>query len=388
MLSHFDCEGKCRNALSYDMIVPNVVASCTRSKEYEFMGHAMLEMLANRVRGDLERSFENRPARFKEALHNLLRMLLTAEPPQDLARLGTSGQVWGLHTHLETLERHLQSHSKLPEALCARYKYKASEAKVQARYKISRRTWDYFHGLAWELEWNPELHVPLISYEKYGWHDELEERFMELEVVLDTQALEGMLISALEAYLSPRKTKRKGYEVYGINLGMSREVNRRVPRDGPRITRYVSVMRSQPQLSAESGYGFVRSNPRSLDAILSATGALYPHYQPLGDFHSHPYDDFSLLDRMGGWEYTSGDEEANIDLARALSERGHRVLVAFVIGIARCNQKVLRSHFKGMENTFQVSLGNCRAIIAAYRSLESGRLTKSNICLRPSGTTG
>ena len=47
-----------------------------------------------------------------------------------------------------------------------------------------------------------------------------------------------------------------------------------------------------------------------------------------------------------------------------------------------------RSHFRGLRNTPQMTLGNCRVILGAYRNLGTGRLTNSNIGLRLSGTTG
>jgi len=351
------------------------------------MAYATLEILADQVRCDLEDAYETRPAKRSEALLHLLRLLVTAHAPPELEALADSGEIRGLKTHARALESYLQRECQLPEALCARYKYRTSEALARSRHRISRRTWRYFHDLAKELDWNPDLHVPLVSYERLAWHDAMEERFVELEVVLDGQALEGMFIPALEGYLSPRPPRRKGYEVYGINLGMSRETRRKNIRDGIRITRYVSVMRSQPQLSADSRYGFVEPNPRSLQAILGATTALYPQYQAVGDFHSHPYDDLSLLDEMKGWEYTPADEDSNVDLARILRDMGHRILVTFVIGVARSSQHVAPSHYRGMRHTIQTSLGGCRIIVAAYRSLESGRLTRSNIRLRLSGTT-
>ncbi len=58
--------------------------------------------------------------------------------------------------------------------------------------------------------------------------------------MLDGLALESMLLPALEGYLSPRKAKRKGYEVYGVNFGMSRQFQRH-GRDGLKTTRIVSV---------------------------------------------------------------------------------------------------------------------------------------------------
>ena len=350
------------------------------------MAYTTLEILANRVRSDLEHHFDGRPARLREQLRHLLNLLLTAEVPEPLAELAGSGEVRGLPTHLGALEDYLRSESFLPEALCARYRYLTSEALARGRYRIPRRSWEYFHELAREVEWDPALRVPGIAYEKYPWHDELEKRFASLEVVLDGHALEGMLIGAMEAYLSPRRPRRKGYEIYGINLGMVREERQR-RRHGIAIARYVAVMRSQPQLSADADYKAVQPNSRSLDVILDATTALYPQYQAVGDFHSHPYDDFWQLERDRGWEYSQWDEEANMNFAQTLSDRGrqHRLLVSFVVAIARSNRTVARRHFRGMRNTIQMSVGNCRVIVAAYRSLGSGQLTRSNVRLRLAG---
>ena len=352
------------------------------------MAYATLQVLLGRVREDLEGFCQGRRAVLREHLRDLLDLLVTARAPDRLAALAASGEVRGLPTHLGALTHHLRTASRLPEALCARYKYKTSESKATHRYRITRRTWDCLHRLAKELGWDPDLHVPLIPYESCDWHDELEEEFVTVDVALDSRALEGMLICALEGYLSPKKPRRKGYEVYGINLGMTRDVLSRRHRDGVSITRYVSVMRSHPQLSAEGYTTSVESNPRSLDAILSATSAFYPQYQAVGDFHSHPYDDLATLIRRRGWEYSRADEESNVTLVEAMSALGHRVLVSFVVAIARCGQRVARSHFRGPRNTLQMTLGNCRVILGAYRSLGSGHLTKSNIGLRLSGTTG
>lgn len=352
------------------------------------MALATLERLAGRVREDLEKLSPPRRAAPNEHLRGLLGLLVTADVPEPLAALAESGEVRGLATHVKALARHLQDESLLPEALCARYRYGVSPSQVRQRYRAGRRAWDYVHRLAKELAWDPDLHIPQIAYEKHRWHDRLEEEFVRVEVVLDSQALEGMLICALEGYLSPRKPRRKGYEVYGINLGMTRDVHTRRRRNGISITRYVSVMRSHPQLSAEGHTTFVESNPRSLDAILKATAAFYPQYQAVGDFHSHPYDDLPTLLARRGWEYSDSDEQANVNLVEAMAELGHHVLVGFVIAIARCGQNVPRSHFRHLPNTIQMSLGHCRVILGAYRSLGSGRLTKSNIVLRLSGSTG
>ncbi len=349
------------------------------------MAYAVLEKLAGRAHDDLDRYFEGRPAKLAQSLKDLLLMLATTEVPPDLQQLADSGELHGLPTHLRELQQYLQNDSQLPEAICARYKYKVSETQAIRKYGVSRRAWDYFHNMARQLNWNPDLQVPLIAYEKLQWHDVMEEKFVDMEVLLDVRSLEGMLVSVLEGYLSPRQSCRKGYEVYGINLGMIRDMHHRRFHDGYCITRYVSVMHSLPQLSADAGYNGVAPNEKSFDAILQATSMLYPHCQVVGDFHSHPYDNLSLLEKRGGWTCTDSDERSNIDVAQIMSRHGHRIQLALIIAIARCRKKAPRSHYKGLKNTVQVSIGNCRAIIAAYRSLESGRLTETNTRLRIAG---
>lgn len=357
------------------------------------MAYARLERLSSRVAGDLERHFEGRPARLREALGWLLRLMVTSEVPDELRRLAKGGRskrsrIRGLRTHLKELEAHLGGHARLPECLCARYKYRLSEARARKLYRVADRDWSFVHALARRVGWSLDLQVPFINYEEYGWHDPLEESFVNVEVALDPEALDGMLVCILEAYLSPKPSRRKGYEVYGVNLGMIRENLERRRGRGVVITRHVSVMRSQPQLSADGDTGGVEPNQRSLEAILEATATLFPQYQAVGDFHSHPYDDLARLEAKRGWEYSADDEAVNIDVSRTMAELGHPPEVAFVVAIAHSAKRVRRGRYRGLDNTLQLSVGDCRVVIAAYRSLESGCYSARNICLQLPGRIG
>jgi len=352
------------------------------------MAYTELERLTEIVRNDLEGYFGNRRTRRREALQWLLELLMTARVPEALEALARSGEVRGLRTHLRVLSEYLREQSKLPEALCARYKYRLSESRACRQFPVRQSAWGYVHRLARDADRALAIAVPQIAYASLDWHDALEERFVNVEAVLETHALEGMLVSALEAYLSPRPQRRKGYEVYGVNLGMTRDVPHTSGPSGTRVTRYVSVMRSQPQLSADGQYEFVEPNRRSLDAILTVTQLLHPHYQAVGHFHSHPYDDFTDLERREGWLYSASDEEINRDFAAAMANLHQRICTTFIVGICRSPQSVIRSHYRGLANTIQLSVGNCRVILAAYRSLGSGRLTRSNIRLALAGVVG
>ncbi|MBN1555766.1 MAG: hypothetical protein JXA11_13560 [Phycisphaerae bacterium] len=349
------------------------------------MSQTQLEKLTERVRGDLEEYFQDRWSRLRVGLRWLLEFLVTARPPEALTNLADSGAARGLRTHLGNLQQYLREECTLPEALCARYFYKLSEPRSRTLYKVRPRTWAYVHRLAKEVDWDPAVNLPLIPYDTLDWHDALEEQFVDLEVVLDSLAVEGMLISALEGYLSPRSKRRKGYEVYGVNLGMMRDVPHQRRRAGTRKTRYVSVMRSQPQLSAEAQYLFVEPNPRSLDAILTATRSLYPQFQAVGHFHSHPYRDMAEMESLEGWRFSESDEDVNRDFAEVMSRLHQRIAVTFIVSVIRTGQSVSRSHYRNYPNTIQMSINGCRVIIAAFRSLGSGSLTESNIRLGLSG---
>ena len=349
------------------------------------MAISKVEKLANVARADLETSFAGQPTKRRRSLRQMPELLATAKLPEGLESLAADGAIRGLATHLRNLKEYLQKESCLPEAICARFKYHSSLPQVLSSYRLSRRTWNFFLSLAKETDWDPEIQVPLIPYESLEWHDQLEEGVIHVEVMLDTRALEGMVVLALEGYLSPKQQHRKGYEIYGINLGMIREVRQRRLGSGLRLTRYVYVMHSQPQLSAEGGNGHVTPNFRSLRAILEATGAMYPQYQAIGDFHSHLYTDFTELDDRKGWEFSTSDEMSNMEVIRPMTEHGRSMQVSFILAIARSMRKVPRSHFRGLKNTLQLSLGDCRVVLAAYRSLESGRLTRANTRLGLSG---
>jgi hypothetical protein len=327
------------------------------------MARTELQNLTERVRDDIECHVSGLAAR-RKLLQDLLTALATARPGGRLAELAEHGECRGLATHLRALLEHLREASQLPEALAGRYLYKLSPSRAMQLYRTPRSAWDAFHALADELDWDPVI---------------------QQEVMLDAAALESMLIAAMEAYLAPRKSRRKGYEIYGLSMGMTRDVPHTHPRNGVRMTRYVSVMRSQVQLSADGAYLYVEPNPQSLDAIVAVTKELYPQFEVVGDFHSHPHKDLQTLHQRGGWTPSDSDEDVNVDFAETLREMGHHLLVSFVVAIARCPRRVKRGHFRGLRNTIQMSVGSCRVIVAAYRSFGSGRLSAENISLGLSG---
>lgn len=353
--------------------------------------------LVGQVREDLDRHFESKPAQLQDALINLLLTITTAEVAEDLATLGDTGDVRGLSTHLDRLARFLADSPGLPQALCAHYLYNRSEPVVKERCAISDMEWDYIHDLAREAELPIDIyyrHSDTAPFNLYRWHDPLEEEMAFLDVCLDRRALDDMLLATLEGYLSPLRTPgkhfRKGREVCGFNLGMVSVRSEETRGKGWTATRYVHVMRSEPQLSAEGAMGYVDVSDKSLEVLLDAAKDLFPQYEIVGDFHSHPYDDFdelvgAELVGTGGWRYSSADEEESVSQMQELESMDERPWVAFVVAIARGKESAQRGHYRDHENTLQFCAAGCRIVIGAYRILASGRYSTKNLELRIMG---
>ncbi|MBN1670380.1 MAG: hypothetical protein JXR37_05080 [Kiritimatiellae bacterium] len=345
----------------------------------------VLVQLLRSVREILQRGHAGRPVQLRKAERLLLATIATGEPPADLLALAQNGQVRGLQSGLANLTAYLRKLSLLPEGLCAHYRYGQSRRLVLDRYRVSQSEWDFVHRLARETGTDMQGLTRAIKYEDLFWHDTLEAEIVSVEVVLDPRALDDMVVCALEAYLSPKK--RKSYEVFGINLGMVRDVTEERKRLGTLITRYVSVMRSQPQLSAEGGPSEVAPSYRSVAALQKAAAALFPQYQLVGDFHSHVYPDMDTLRRAAGWEPSDGDKWYCAKLSDEAKVFGQPPHVDIVLAVAKCKHKVKHSRYPNRPNTIQVSVGDCRLVIGAHRILRSGNYTTRNARLTLPGTT-
>lgn len=338
--------------------------------------------LAEPIRRLMEERFRGKPARLREALSSLLVAAITAEPVDDLDAL--AADVRGLKGRLGLLMRHLRTDSRLPEALCAHYEYGQSASSAMKEWGVSEEEWRFAHDLARETGAHLDLTYLTHDFSFHEWHGELEQRFASVDVFMDHRALEDLLIAVVEAYLSPRKGKRKGYEVVGICLGMTSSELREVRGQGMRTLTRVQVLRCQPQLSAEGGTTWVEWSDKSLDALLSAASTLFPAYKLVGDFHSHPYDTLSQVGEEG-WHYSEGDEDALRTWFERMDGIGQRPVVSLVAAIARSDKPAELDHFKGDPATLQMTVGRCRVVVRAYRILGAGQASTQNVRLRVAG---
>lgn len=349
------------------------------------MSAPLLIQLLRPVGQSIESDCAGQPARKRRAEQLLVSLLATAEVPAELEEMVSDRSVRGLRSGMAALTNFIHERSFLPEALCAHYRYRQSKRRVMARYHVSKSEWAFVHRLARNADVDMATLSRTIRYEDLCWHDTLEAEIVSVQVVLDPRALEDMVVSALEAYLSPKK--RKGYEVFGINLGMARDVAEEKRVLGTLVTRYVSILRAQPQLSAEGSPSHVTPSYRSVAALQEAVSTLFPQHQLVGDFHSHVYADMDELRGASGWRPSDGDKRLCAELFDDMKARGHTPYVDFIVAIARCPRRVHHSHYRGLPNTLQTSVGNCRVVIGAHRILRSGSYTDRNTHLTLPGTT-
>jgi len=350
-----------------------------------------LIVLTRRVLRDIERRFGPRRAPLRRHLREVVRSLLLARVTVSLQTLAEQDEVRGLRTHLTQLGHYLARGSYLPEALCAHYRYRMSRARSQNRYGISDTEWVFVHRLAGEAG----LDLEALYHQSNGvdvarcpWHDALEEGIEDVVVSLDLRAFDDMLLCALEGYLSPLAGRAKGREVCGINLGMTSERREEKRGVGGTVTRFVHVARSQPQMSALGTMREVGPNITSIEVLLDAAHKLFPQYDVVGDFHSHPFDSLEQMRAHRGWRYSPEDERSGRDWFDVLADLGARPWVTFVVAVARNPRSVRLGPYRGLPNTVQTSAGNCRIVVAAYRVLGSGAYSARNIRLHIPGIQG
>jgi hypothetical protein len=339
---------------------------------------------SKKIEEDLIRLFGSKPRLLRKYLWSLLQTVLTTEAQPDLAQLSDSRQVRGLHMHLKQLLVCLRKNPNVPRGICAHYEYNMSSNQARKRYRVTGAEWAYVHDLANRLGFEFEAHIP---YAEHVWHDKLEEEVVNIEVLLDPRALNDMLVAAYEGYMSPRRIRQWGYEVFGINLGMIREEFIRKKGSGMSTLQYVYIIRSQPQLSAVGAYREVDPSPKSLKAVISVSRTLFPQYEVVGDFHSHIYRDFKELEYCRGWDFSDADQKMSPEWARQIREMGgtNRFVAAFVVAMARSAYKVNLSRYKKQLNTLQTTVGDCRVVVAVYRILRSGLYSRKKIRIRVPG---
>jgi hypothetical protein len=205
----------------------------------------------------------------------------------------------------------------------------------------------------------------------------------EVIVHLGRRALEDMLLSTLEGYLVPRTRRTNFTEVYGLCLGMVRNVPIHRQGGGKHWVRHVQVDRVIVQLRARATGDSVWPNPKSLETELMAAKILFPHLEIIGDFHSHPYKKAAIVHKWRGWEPSKADYEYNKGWVTRLRQERHDPKVAFIVAIGQkqkaFTQKTVRPT---LPHVGFMQIDRSLVAIGVYRILADSRYDSSRIKLR------
>jgi hypothetical protein len=319
---------------------------------------------------------------------DLLRLLETGVLGSELKTMCRKS--YGAKGVLERIQSEITRDYALPKAIYDFWFLRTGESKALKRWKVKRRDFLMVKMLADSLGRQPGTFLDEVSPAETSWMAEVEREHVHVEVNLERQALEDMMLSALEAYRVPRRRKHTFTEIYGICLGTVREIKRGWKGRGDYYVYRVNVVRAATQIRARTSGSSAWPNERSLDAQVEAAEILFPYYEVVGDFHSHPYRTLRQIYRRKGWEYSVDDEAHNLGWVKRMHESfGHHPRVGFIIAIAKAG-KVRRgkAYFLRRQFVIKTDLGSHHVFIAAYRILTDGTYSNKGIVLTCPQITG
>jgi len=278
---------------------------------------------------------------------------------------------------------------KLPQALHASSTKNVSIRKAQSIWKVSKSDLKLIEELAAVAQVDPEAEQHLLrqyySSSELHWLAEVEDELEDVEVIINTQALEDMLMGVFETYKVPKSKTVPYSEVFGLCLGMASRHKVTKKGAGTRTKWFVYVDKAVPQIRARGSIDSVTPNNKSIEAVVETASALFPQLEIIGDYHSHPYKNVKKLKACRGWEASEPDVDHIIELYKSLREnpsRQHRMRVTFIVAIAKGrNVNKPASNPAGLPNVLHMSMAGCHLYFSAYRILSNGVMTNRGVTL-------
>ena len=285
------------------------------------------------------------------------------------------------------IERHLRKERRdaIGKALLEHTELDASQAAVCRRWHIRDSEWRYVVELGAKADRKVQRGVPLQTWPK-SWFAEAADGHEEAVVMVEVQALQDMVLGALEAYSVPKGRGSRYNEVYGVCFGSVKTEEWDSRGSGRQSLVYIVVNRVALQLRAQTTGSSVMRSPRSEAVHLAMAHELFPHVELVGDFHSHPYTTLEQLRAYRGWQYTPSDEEDNLAWFEELAEAGYRPRVGLILALARSSKT--RAGRPPAPNVLRTTIGRCRCYLAAYRINRDGTYSSTAVSIRCPTITG
>ncbi|MBS2024678.1 MAG: hypothetical protein JST92_19930 [Deltaproteobacteria bacterium] len=188
----------------------------------------------------------------------------------------------------------------------------------------------------------------------------------DVRVIIQRDAAENMLMSAMETYrVRPRGKKKVYTEMFGLCIGHTTS-DKQMPI-------FVNVERFVPQLRANADHESVEPNTQSTEEHLRLVRQLMPEKLVVGTMHTHPYDDFQELVAQNGWEFSPQDSASTSQTYGEWVGRGHRPEVEIIVAVAQKLKARMHSNQQRFGlNTRSFTIAGCEVVFAAYRVRRDG----------------
>ncbi|MDD3653115.1 MAG: hypothetical protein PHO01_02835 [Desulfotomaculaceae bacterium] len=124
------------------------------------------------------------------------------------------------------------------------------------------------------------------------------------------------------------------------------------------------VEQASVETSARQGHSFVVPNLLSLVLKRELITSFWPHYDFLGDFHTHPYEHYTDVIAIKGYNYSDGDISRIEDYSGYWRFYNYRVGV--VLTISRLHRRGRRGLQRLDNSTIEFALGKYRLWLKGY----------------------
>ncbi|MDD4239566.1 MAG: hypothetical protein PHT62_13595 [Desulfotomaculaceae bacterium] len=170
---------------------------------------------------------------------------------------------------------------------------------------------------------------------------------------ISENALIQLCLSGLEAYSVPHKGVRKQknrLETYGLLWGYEALIKGE--------TKLYNVEFVSIDTSAKQDHASVDPSNQSLQLKGELITSFWPHYDFLGDVHTHPYEHYTDVLPIKGYNYSSTDIKRIEDNTVYWSIYNYRV--GLVLTVSRLHSKPRRGLVQLDKSTIEFTLGKYR----------------------------
>lgn len=177
---------------------------------------------------------------------------------------------------------------------------------------------------------------------------------------ISENALIQLVLNGLEAYSVFHQGKKKAetrLETYGLLWGHETHLSNN--NDILYSIELISV-----DTSAERSRNFCNPNDSALQLKRDIMTSFWPHYDFLGDFHTHPYKKYTDVTKNKCYNYSAGDVKSLEDYSDYWKNYNYRV--GLVLTIALLSKEGTKGFEHTQNNLIEFTLGNYRLWIKGY----------------------